>query len=906
MSSRRTTARRTRRGYRSSTENLLTEESALESEAEMTQFPEINNTEDQHHQNNEETETTVSNTDILLQALITPRDEETVRKEEMRTAPEVTNNEEIRIRQNNNPEILIQDTTGHSQQIHRDVPQEEELEENVVPMFRREETMRIPFINQNEEARRTPAVTTRQNVTEDASGNMTNTEVKALARELVHALNQNLGTQAIIKSNNTERPTRSEATTTKHANSHLNLQNEANNRTTTTNNNNTITNTGLTQNRNNPQEPTHMRTSTEPTNRNEDRAAAARVIYQQPMALPRVRDIPAIRTPVRGNGLNNRIPAPGQIDRQAETRRPAHRLRYDDYVTTASESEEYSTSQEDYDTVEERFANGSDWREWPWPKMQKAIKTNRRYGGPGPNYRPRAEMAPAREIDNQLERRLEQMEMKMQVQQAKLEQAEAIAEMARKHEASEKSRNETLTAILQSQASNSKTSMDSQGRSVEPMSTDESEAEEEAVAARRTSNDRSRLTKRNRSNQQETLNVQREQIGDNNTTTTDKQATQWLIKPASTSTSTTGVAQLPQGVNLDIPTFDGQNWPAFKNQFEMVATAGNWNDYQKVITLHNVIRGEARNVLSDPESVHWSYQKLVEHLEMRHGRTKSHGDVFIELMAMYRKPNQQLASWNDEVVKVVNSGRLTKKEQDHLKYMGFTYGLRYQQSLYNKVLATTKTYTITEAFDRAYQYEMEHGSKTPSFSVPAKVNMVGAAEAEEVLNDTEVNHATPAEALKKFGAKQGFGLEEKLTKAMTQQFQQLGNNLNQRLTQIDNRINNLERKNGASGFNFNNPQNRYRYDERRQLNQNFNNNRNQDFAPAEYQNSRNSYGYNRGRNYQSYNGNANYMENRDNNTQWNSNKRERSRNSSPEAEEAKPQPQRKPTSNNRGTNQKSE
>ena len=111
MSSRRTTARRTRRGYRSSTENLLTEESALESEAEMTQFPEINHTEDQHHQNNEETETTVSNTDILLQALITPRDEETVRKEEMRTAPEVTNNEEIRIRQNNNPEILIQAVT---------------------------------------------------------------------------------------------------------------------------------------------------------------------------------------------------------------------------------------------------------------------------------------------------------------------------------------------------------------------------------------------------------------------------------------------------------------------------------------------------------------------------------------------------------------------------------------------------------------------------------------------------------------------------------------------------------------------------------------------------------------------------------------------------------------------------
>lgn len=335
----------------------------------------------------------------------------------------------------------------------------------------------------------------------------------------------------------------------------------------------------------------------------------------------------------------------------------------------------------------------------------------------------------------------------------------------------------------------------------------------------------------------------------------------------------------------------------------MVAKAGNWSDYQKVITLHNVIRGEARNVLSDPESVHWSYQKLVEHLEMRHGRTKSHGDVFIELMTTYRKPNQQLASWNDEVVKIVNSGRLTESEQDRLKYMGFVYGLRFQQSLYNKVLGMTKSCTITEAFDRAYHYEVEHGSKMPNFTIPATINMVGAAEAEAIRLDTENGNATPAEALQKFGSKHGFELEEKLTHAMSQQFEKLGNDLNQRLTQIDNRINNLEQRNSSTGFNFNNPQNRYRYDERRQMNQNFNNNRNQDFQSNSYSRN-NSYG--RGRGGANYNGSRSYSENREVATQWNNSNRDQNHNQRSGNAELKPQPQRKSAAAGKGNAQKQE
>ena len=528
-----------------------------------------------------------------------------------------------------------------------------------------------------------------------------------------------------------------------------------------------------------------------------------------------------------------------------------------------------------------------------------------------PYYQHPPQADTSRAMEDRLTRKLEQLEMRMQVQQAKLEKAETLAKVASTREQEEKNRNEVLTAAL----INSKSATSQNSKNVEePMMTEDSESDTEVVDSQpRTQNavghDRSRLTKKNRNPQEATNNSQIENIGDTRSSkdVVNKPSEICNTRPVSaTSSTSTGHVRMPNGVQLEIPTFEGINWPAFKNQFEMVATAGEWTEEQKGITLHNVIRGKARNVLNDPDSINWSYQKLVQKLEMRHGRTKNHGDVFAELMQMYRKAGQTLASWNDEVVEVVNQGILTSGEQTHLKYMGFVYGLRYTKSMYNKVISSTGSHTINEAFDKAYDYELKHGMPHPNFSAPAKVNMVGAADAEEVRQDLE--NTAPSDVLKKFSTKQGFSLEDQLTKVVSKQFQQLGNDLSQRLSNIDNRINSLERGHGSNGFSFNNPPSRYRNDDRRQMNRSFNNSRNYDFRQDDYSGSRGSQPYGRNRGGNGYQGNRDFNNSRGNNTQW-SNQQQASNNSSNASSnttEQKPQPQRKPLNTIRGTNSKQE
>ena len=957
MSTRRTTTRRTKRGYRSSTENL-TEESAMESENEIS-IPQLDNQliQDTQRRSPEAREAAIAATDILLHVLNTPRNEgtaedfaeqtgRTIRRHGSQAEP-VT--ETTQLRQLNTHDTLIINRQNNQRFL-------DSLNGNHTAQAGSESTIQaqLPAHHSGQEdveerEAMTPRVT-RDEPSDNHQGNMTTAEVKTLARELVNALNNNLVSTGSITAT-----TEGRHGTTLRAPPE-NPQNDANDmlirsgagqtvimdppRSSMTGpnllrdiaNNNVVfteseeqaeratnqqgrnqvsldhTTLGRTQTR-------RMVTRENPGEflRSDEALQAQPIRDQQSVGLPRTADIPAPRSLIRRSNEQPRLEAPGRLPRHQRRRRHHGSCECENCEATASETDGYSTSQDEAEVAEERFQTRNDQNSWPGPKLRKTIKHGCYPGGAVRYSDPQPDTEIQREANDQLTRRLEQMEMKLQIQQAKLEQAEAIAKMARQQEESEKARNDTLTAILQSQASTSKISVSTANRVEEPMLTEDSDSEAEARSApysteRMTSHDRSRLTKKNRTNHNVVFSERVEHSGDHNQQLqeSETQVKQWPIKPVLATTSNSGILQLPQGVNLEIPTFEGKNWPAFKNQFEMVAKAGQWNEEQKVLTLHNVIRGEARNVLNDPDSMHWSYSKLVENLEMRHGRTKSHGDVFIELMAMYRKPNQSLAGWNDEVVQVVNSGRLSKKEQERLKYMGFTYGLRFQTGLYNKVLSNTKSHEISEAFDRAYQYEAEHGSRTPNFVPPAKINMVGAAEAEEVRQDTERESA--GEALRKFSKKQGFELEEKLTQVMSQQLQRLGDSLNQRLNQIDNRINRIERNNSATGFNFNNPPDKYRYEERRQMNQNFNNNRNTDFQQTEYRRTRGQNHYNRNRGDSDYNGNRHHSGQRDVNAQWTNGNGSpsNSNNGRTNHQEARPQPQRKTSAVGRGTSPKQE
>ena len=157
MSSRRTTARRTRRGYRSSIENLQTEVSAVELETEILQLRE-NNQVDRQRRTQGENESAISATDILIQALTTRRGEETAIREERESTQEFINYEGARPRQRQTQDTSTSNNGNRQQLTERDASHDEELGEVNTPIVGTEEVKEVTGIqinNQNEELRRT-------------------------------------------------------------------------------------------------------------------------------------------------------------------------------------------------------------------------------------------------------------------------------------------------------------------------------------------------------------------------------------------------------------------------------------------------------------------------------------------------------------------------------------------------------------------------------------------------------------------------------------------------------------------------------------------------------------------------------------------------------------------------------
>ena len=111
-----------------------------------------------------------------------------------------------------------------------------------------------------------------------------------------------------------------------------------------------------------------------------------------------------------------------------------------------------------------------------------------------------------------------------------------------------------------------------------------------------------------------------------------------------------------------IPKFDGKDWPAFKSVFESVAAHKKWRPSFKALQLKCSITGAARAALNVLDSSEWSYEQLVDHLELRHGRNRTKVEVMEDLDKLTRKPSQSLTSWRDEVINVVNCGKLTGKQ----------------------------------------------------------------------------------------------------------------------------------------------------------------------------------------------------------------------------------------------------
>ena len=191
-----------------------------------------------------------------------------------------------------------------------------------------------------------------------------------------------------------------------------------------------------------------------------------------------------------------------------------------------------------------------------------------------------------------------------------------------------------------------------------------------------------------------------------------------------------------------IPKFDGKNWQAFKSVFESVSRHCNWDPEAKALHLKCLITGSAQDSLEVVDSSDWTYEQLVEHFELRHGRYKSKVEVMIELHGMARKPTQSVTAWRDEVITVANTGSLTRKQYREITYYNFLRGLETFPQMLSWVGEHDKTETLQSCYEWAQRYEREVGTPSLLTTRPKRQTaIVNAVETRSIGSDSTLDQS---------------------------------------------------------------------------------------------------------------------------------------------------------------------
>ena len=179
--------------------------------------------------------------------------------------------------------------------------------------------------------------------------------------------------------------------------------------------------------------------------------------------------------------------------------------------------------------------------------------------------------------------------------------------------------------------------------------------------------------------------------------------------------------------DFKVPVFVGKNWISFKNKFESVACARKWDDKTKARALYNAIQNDAADALGEADSINWTYERLVAHMERRHGRNKTWGDVLPQARNLRRRSGQTLSAFYDQVINLLNQANLGEEHFRAQAYQTFLQGIECNKPMINEIMPQVTKHTIQELCDLAEAYEARHGASFAGH-MPVHVNMVASAD----------------------------------------------------------------------------------------------------------------------------------------------------------------------------------
>ena len=137
------------------------------------------------------------------------------------------------------------------------------------------------------------------------------------------------------------------------------------------------------------------------------------------------------------------------------------------------------------------------------------------------------------------------------------------------------------------------------------------------------------------------------------------------------------VTQRPSSVQtrVSIPTFDGSNYPFFKQLFDKCADQRSWDDDTRLMALYDSLRGDAKQLLALAADQEVTYTILCNILDYRFGTNSPYTFVMETLSGMRREHYTNIYEFAVDVKRAARRTQLSVDNIERLQYQTFVAGL---------------------------------------------------------------------------------------------------------------------------------------------------------------------------------------------------------------------------------------
>lgn len=196
--------------------------------------------------------------------------------------------------------------------------------------------------------------------------------------------------------------------------------------------------------------------------------------------------------------------------------------------------------------------------------------------------------------------------------------------------------------------------------------------------------------------------------------------------------------------DVKLPSFNGNNWLAFQQQFESACQANGYTAREKGYRLRCALTGTAMNLLVNGGAEHWDYKTLTEALEARYGRTKARATIENQLNDMRKRPEQSAHEFADALDTLASNARMTPQIAASVTYHAFTNGIRGYPSMHKYVLSKDHEMTLRSAANLAAEWERSIGHDAPHADTWALLEAHRVTQANQCVAMAAMQAPTPS------------------------------------------------------------------------------------------------------------------------------------------------------------------